>query len=58
MSPGNLVKYTDSSGQHLGVILGQDFWHDQGGAYEMWEILSGVGRVVWLPGDALEVISE
>jgi len=52
------VKYTDSSGQHLGVILGQDFWHDQGGAYEMWEILSGVGRVVWLPGDALEVISE
>ena len=52
------MKYTDSDGQHLGVILGQGFWHDQGGAYEMWEILSGAGRVVWLPSDALEMISE
>ena len=56
--PGDLVKYADSSGdEHLGVVLSQDFWHDQGGAYGMWEILSGTGIVVWLPNDAFEVIN-
>jgi hypothetical protein len=58
MNTGVLVKYKDSVGNHVGILLGQDTWHDQGGPYEVWEILSRGGSVVWLPADAFEVINE
>jgi len=58
MNMGVLVKYENSDGKHIGILLGKDTWLDQGGPYEMWEILSGDGLVVWLTADAFEVINE
>ena len=54
---GDLVKYKNSIGEWIGILLGRDTWMDQGGPYEMWEILAASGLVVWLPADAFEVIS-
>ena len=56
MKPGDLVKYADSVGQNVGVLLGKGTWRDQGGPYEMWEILSDKDKFIWLPEDAFEVI--